>query len=154
MLLTIVVSLCLLPPFYVLHRLSNSIDDFMSRHADLKGTATVFTYDDNGHLQRQDIQSCIYSPAGFTTGTTGSSNSDPLESWYSSGGYTRVPRDLKCVIKSGQSVVIEAGAVVPKNMSPQEGHEGGDLEGVTRWLLKFRAGDGQLESARLEVYKI
>jgi hypothetical protein len=27
------------------------------------------------------------------------------------------------------------------------------VEGVARWLLTYRAGDGQLESVRLEVYK-
>jgi hypothetical protein len=27
------------------------------------------------------------------------------------------------------------------------------LEGVARWLLTYRAGDGQLESVRLEVYR-
>lgn len=28
-----------------------------------------------------------------------------------------------------------------------------DVAGVARWLLTYRAGDGQLETVRMEVYK-
>lgn len=118
----------------------------MSEHPRIRCSAVEFTYDNSGQLQRKSLDSCRYT----------SSEGGMLESWYSSGGYTKVPRELKSLLEAGESVVIEAGAVLAKegqrSQAEDEQSVEGSVEGVTRWLLRYRPQDGQLESARIEVY--
>lgn len=66
-----------------------------------------------------------------------------------------MPRDLKYILEYGKSVVIEAGAVIPQSGLQAQTQKNKEwVAGVTRWLLSYRHDDGQLESARIEVYTV
>jgi hypothetical protein len=121
---------------------------------------------------QEDSGAAAAASGAATDSTTGDStpsgsSGDVLEYWYSSGGYTKVPASLQERLAAGKAVVIEAGAIIPASATPGDGKSAGlssahsssssgDVRsaGVTRWLLRYRASDGLLESARLEQYKL
>jgi hypothetical protein len=89
----------------------------LEAQAALKGSAVEFFYSDKGDLQRREIACCVWTPtctsttSSTTSSSSSSSSSHLLESWFSSGGYTKSPRSIQACLNAEDPVVIEAGAV-------------------------------------------
>jgi len=77
----------------------------------------------------------------------------PVEVWYDSCCYFRVPASISPEVAAGEDIILEAGALLPS----QGGSHGAEAVagGLVRWLVCYSStGDRRLTWARNELYTV
>lgn len=124
-------------------------------HASYKCSA--LTYSNDG-------SQCTYSSYSSSQGTIREAllagGPNPVEVWYDSCCYFKVPASLDPAALDGKDVILEVGALIPASTGSKSrfvGHSAAvdGAAGLVRWLVCYSStGDRRLKWARNEVFTL
>lgn len=120
------------------------------------GTVCTFSSKESRNPQARPTGSSIEGSSSLDGATSGSGQlvggvAQPVEVWYDSCCYFRVPASISPEVAAGEDVILEAGALLPR----QGGGNGAEAVagGLVRWLVCYSStGDRRLKWARNELY--